>query len=245
MYIILFFIFGLLIGSFLNVVIIRIPEGKTIIYGRSSCPNCGYVLKAYDLVPVASFLLLQGKCRKCKMRISRQYPFVELVTGILFAFAYHKVGFNIRLLESLLFVSLSIAVTFTDIKYLRIPNKIVLFGILTVIPFLIYKGELLNASLGFLVGGGILFLLAIITRGGMGGGDIKLAAMQGLYLGVSNMVLTLFLAFISSGFISLFLILIRIRSRKDMIPFGPFLAIAGLVSYFYGSEILTWYFARF
>ena len=239
------FILGLLIGSFLNVVILRIPEGKTMVNDRSVCRACGYILLLADLVPVASFLLLRGKCRKCGEQISWQYPVVELLTAVLFLFAYLELGLTLNLLLALIFISLSITVTFTDLIFMRIPNKVVLFGSIVAFPFIIYNAHFYQSTLGALIGGGFLLLIAIISRGNMGGGDIKLAFMQGLYLGISNTIVMLILSFIISGVISLLLIALKIKGHKDAIPFGPFLASAGLIAFFYGSEIILWYFARF
>lgn len=239
------FLFGLITGSFLNVVIVRVPEGKSFIFSRSQCPKCGNELQLADLIPVASFLLLKGKCRDCSQKISLRYPLVEMLTAAMFLLAFFKLGVSVKLLEAYIFICLSITVAFTDLIYLRIPNKIVIFGSIAAIPFIVFSGSYIQALEGALIGGGFLFLLAILSRGNMGGGDIKLAAMQGLYIGFINIGLTLFFAFISAGVISIVLILLKIKNRKDAIPFGPFLALAGLLVYFFGSEIIQWYIGRF
>lgn len=243
----LIFIFGLVIGSFLNVCIYRLPLGQSIAYPPSHCGKCETDLKPFDLIPVITFLLLGGKCRYCSQKISCRYPFVELLTGILFVIIYLYIGFNLTLLPYLFFITLLIVISFIDIDHYRIPDKLIVFGIIIgmifhiLTPFVTY----IDALIGFFIGSGILFLLAVLSKGGMGGGDIKLAALIGLFLGWKLTLLTLFLSSLLASLIGVSLILLGKKDRKDPIPFGPFLALGALIALLYGNVLLEFYFRNF
>ena len=237
------FIFGLLIGSFLNVCIWRLPREESIILPGSHCPVCSTVLGARDLVPVLSWLFLRGKCRFCGSKISARYPAVELLTGLLFLWCALHLGWTPPLLAALIFSSFMVAITFIDLDH-----QIILDGMLMLLAAAGLALQLWTSSIGVVnmligvaVGGGLLLLLAIISRGGMGGGDVKFAAALGVWLGWPGILLGLFLGFISGGAASLLLLLTGLRGRKDFIPFGPFIAIGAWVTLLYGRKILDWY----
>ena len=257
------FILGLLIGSFLNVCIYRLPQNESIVFPPSHCMSCGNELKALDLVPVLSYFVLQGKCRFCKTSISPRYAGVEVLTGFLFLFTYYNLGLGLELLKALIFISFLVVITFIDYDHQLILDKVLLpMGIVGVLinllfeysDFIVTLGSLsfsllvnpldwLSMGIGFFVGGGLLFIIAMVSGGGMGGGDIKFAAVLGLWLGWQMNLLVLMLAFILGGIVGVLLIATRIKSRKDYIPFGPFIAISAWIVYIYGIEILQWYFS--
>lgn len=236
-------IFGLLIGSFLNVCIYRIPLGKSIFYPPSACCHCGIRLRFFDLVPVISFLFLKGKCRYCQQRISWRYPLLELLSGMVFVLIFLVMGFNSTLVPYYFLASLLIIVSFIDIDHYRIPDSIMITGFISGLIFLIIISftTFINAFWGFLIGGGFLFLTAVFSRGGMGCGDIKLGAVIGLFLGGERMVLTLFLASLLASVIGVGLIILKKKNRKDYLPFGPFLAAGALVSLLFGNRLVGVY----
>jgi len=238
------FFFGLLIGSFLNVCIWRLPREESIIRPGSHCPACSTVLGVRDLVPVLSWLFLRGKCRFCGEKISSRYPAVELLTGGLFLVTYLHYGLTPGLVAALVFSAFMVAITFIDLDH-----QIILDGMLVLLAVCGLGLQLWIGSVGWAsmligagVGGGLLLLLAILSRGGMGGGDVKFAAALGFWLGWPGILLGLFLGFVLGGFISLLLLVTRLRGRKDFIPFGPFIAIGAWIALLYGRRILDWYF---
>lgn len=237
------FILGLVIGSFLNVCIYRIPWGESLVYPSSHCGRCGTKLKTRDLVPVASFFMLKGKCRFCGEPISWRYPLVELLTGLLFAAVYGRFAWQSLLIPYLCLTALLVAMSFIDLDTYRIPDRLVLFGFLAgtafhiLAPFINY----LDALLGFVLGGGLFFLIALASRGGMGGGDIKLAALIGFFLGWRLVLVAAFLASLLAAITGIMLIVLKKKRKKDSIPFGPFLALGTLLSIFIGREIIEIY----
>ncbi|MDD4295963.1 MAG: prepilin peptidase [Ruminiclostridium sp.] len=254
---ILCFIIGTVMGSFYNVVIYRVPEKKSIVKHRSSCGSCGTVLKPVDLVPIFSYLFLRGKCRYCKQRISIQYPFVELITGLLFVLLYLKFSLSIEFLFSAYLVSILIIMFFIDLKHLIIPNGLVITALigglaLFVVRFFYTDSIIGNAPwygslLGAVIPSGFLLLVAILGyfayKGeAMGLGDVKILIPIGLFLGLELSVLALFLSMFVGGITGLILIITGIKDRKSQIPFGPFIVIGSLISILYGNEILAaWY----
>lgn len=239
----LFFLTGLIIGSFLNVCIYRVPRGESIVFPPSRCPKCGQRLKPKHLIPVVSFIMLSGKCSYCRGKISPVYPAVEITAAVLFTVLFSRFGMGLLFLKYSLFASLLIVISFIDLKTQIIPDSLIVTGLVSGLAFtLIDKNSSFLASLvGALLGSGILLLIAILSRGGMGGGDVKLMAVIGLFLGWRRVLVTLFIGFLSGGIISLFLLLTRKKGRKDAIPFGPFLSTAALVSALYGEEIIYLY----
>ncbi|RSD23315.1 prepilin peptidase [Mesobacillus subterraneus] len=243
----IFLLYGLTLGSFYNVVGLRVPEGKSIVAPRSSCPKCGHQLRAIELIPVVSYLLQRGKCRQCKVGISPVYPFFELLTGVLFAATYLLIGWNGELVIALTLISLLVIITVSDLAYMLIPDKVLLvFGVLFLIerfllPLSPWWDSLTGAAAGFL----ILLFIAIISKGGMGGGDIKLFAVIGFAVGFKMMLLSFFFATFFGAFFGIAALLLGFVKRKQAIPFGPFIAIGTLTAYFFGEKILSWYLQLF
>lgn len=234
---------GIIIGSFLNVCICRIPEGEPLVNTFSRCPNCNTRLKFYDLVPIVSFIFLKGKCKYCEKKISLQYPLVEALTGVVFLLTFLNVGLNQYLIKYLFIFSLLIVVTFIDIKYHIIPNKLMLVLFIWVLgwQFIAPEISLYQAVLGSIIGGGLFFLVAIVSGGGMGGGDIKLMFSAGFLLGTTHTTLVIFLASLIGGVFGGALLAIGIKKRKDPIPFGPFLSLAIFLASLWGEEIINTY----
>ena len=239
----LFFIYGIVFGSFFNVVGLRVPKKQSIVSPPSHCTNCKRKLGVLDLIPVFSYLLLKGKCRGCGSKISPVYPFMEFVTGGLFALSFYMLGFSVELIVALLFVSLLVIITVSDIAYMIIPNKVllpfavVLFGLRLVIPLEIWWDSILGAVVGFL----ILYLIAVVSKGGMGGGDIKLFFVIGLVLGTTNTLVTLFLAALIGSIAGMIILKRSGQGRKTPVAFGPSIALAAVIAYFWGADFVGWY----
>ncbi|OZM57865.1 prepilin peptidase [Lottiidibacillus patelloidae] len=241
------FILGLLIGSFLNVVGLRVPLGKSIVKPRSACTTCKRTLTATDLIPVISFLFFGGKCKTCGEKISIMYPTVELLTGLLYAYAAYSIGIEWELLAAFLLISLGMVIIVTDISYMLIPNKILLFFAIVIIPIRVLSPltPWWDAIVGAIVGFVLLYFVAVVSKGGMGGGDVKLFAVLGLFLGLKGVLLTFFLStFIGAVFGIIGLISGKIK-RKQAIPFGPYIIVASLIAYFFGEQMIMWYIEQF
>lgn len=245
MFALIILIIGLLIGSFLNVVIYRLPRRESIAFPPSHCPHCRHKLAWYDLLPVISFISLKGKCRYCKQQISFIYPLVEVVTGIMFLSIYLFLPSTgmVFLVYLLIMTSVFITIFFTDFKYGIIPFQVVMVGVLTTVSYLLYSfsfftitSHLLSSLSAF---ASFLFLFLITKGRGMGFGDVVLALLMGLFLGFPNIVFALYIAFLTGACISLILVLLGSkRFRHDTIPFGPFLVIGTFITVFYGNSIL-------
>jgi len=235
---------GVLLGSFYNVAARRLPVGESPVYPPSHCPACGARLAARDLVPLLSYLWLRGRCRHCRARISPLYPVGELTTGLLFAWVYHATGLGPELPVGLFLVSVLVIASLGDVWHRLIPNRLVLVvlagGILSrwLVPL---PGGFWYALTGMLPGLVMLGLAALLSKGGMGGGDVKLAAACGLFLGWQGALVAVFLASVLGTVVGLGLILARVIGRKDPVPYGPFLAGGFLLAYLYGSRIIGWY----
>lgn len=236
-------LFGLVIGSFLNVVALRVPEGVSITKPRSRCPSCRMTLRPRDLIPVASFIMLGGRCRYCRMSITPFYPLTEVGTALLFVLAYHQLGISPELLIALPLLSILVVITHIDLRLQLIPDKITFPGMIyfVLIRTFYRLDPWWDYILGFFIAGGLLWLIAILSRGGMGGGDIKLMAMTGLAIGWKWALLAFFIATLVGGLVGAALLLSRRVGRKDAIPFGPFLAIGITLAYLWGDAIWSWY----
>ncbi|ABB16081.1 prepilin peptidase [Carboxydothermus hydrogenoformans] len=243
MEVLIIFLFGLIIGSFLNVVIYRLPRGQSILYPPSTCPNCGQRLKPWHLIPVLSFLLQKGRCAYCGGKISFKYPLVELITAFIFSVVHLKFGLSLLTLKYLLFFIFLIPLFFLDLENFLLPDKLTYPLFLAGVLINLITRELSWKSLifGVITGFGLLFLLALISRGGMGGGDIKLAAGLGAFLGFPLILETLFLAFFFGGLTGIILLLTKKKARGDMVPFGPFLIGAAFITVLWGEKIIKWY----
>ena len=249
---ILLFLTGLLLGSFFNVCIYRIPREESIVFPASHCTSCNRQLTWTELLPVFSWLALGGKCRTCKSRISIQYPLVELITGLLFFLLYWKFDINGTLLSSLILTSILIIATGIDLEHQIIPNGLVLIGviagvILTVTGMSVHWKD---ALIGMLVGGGTFLVVAILSvwilkKEGMGGGDVKLMGMIGLFLGWKLTALSILLSIYAGGLIGGLLLLLKVKKRGDAIPYGPFIAVGTMIAIFFGNELIAWYLNTF
>lgn len=243
------FVLGLMIGSFLNVCIYRLPREESIVFPASHCPHCQKQVRPYDNIPLLSFVLLRGRCRSCRASISWRYPLIELLHALGYLFILRHFGLTLQAVVYALFFSSMVVVTFIDLSHMIVPDVITLPGMVlgllaasTILP----PGPV-NALVGLFLGGGLFYLIgilgeAVLKREAMGGGDIKLIAMIGAFLGWQGMLLTIFLGALSGSLAGIFLIMVRGRGRSEMIPFGPFLALGAMVALFWGSEILDWYF---
>jgi len=247
--ILLILIYGLIIGSFLNVCIYRIPRGESIAWPGSHCPKCNHSLKWYDNIPVISYLMLRGKCRYCRTDISAQYPLVEALNALIYIIVYVRLGFGADFIFYSLMSSVLLAVAFIDLKEMIIPDSLVLCVLvlsvihksvnyfLFSIPF-----DLTGSILGLLVAGGLFLAIVLISRGGMGGGDVTLIGALGFALGVKYILLNIYVSFILGGIISVFLLAAKIRTRKNPIPFGPFIVLGFFITVLWGQVIINWYF---
>ncbi len=238
------FVLGLMLGSFLNVCICRLPEHKSIVTPASACPNCKKPIAFYDNIPVLSYLILNGHCRYCSEPISWQYPAVELTTGLLFLGLTYKLGLSVQTLMQALLVCALVVLSVIDLQHQIIPDKITLPGIVLGLGLAVLSllpVNWLQSLLGLFVGGGILYAAAVLSSGGMGGGDIKLIALIGVFLGWQKVLLTIFAGVLLGSVVGVALIVLRGKGRKDKIPFGPFLAVGALISIFWGGKIINWY----
>ncbi|MCL5289975.1 MAG: prepilin peptidase [Eubacteriales bacterium] len=238
----LVFFTGAAVGSFLNVCICRMPAGGSIVYPPSHCPACRHILNFRNLIPVFSYVFLKGRCRYCGCKISSQYPLVELITGLLFVMSAAKYGVTLSTLRAILLISVVIPAAAIDLKYKIIPDKINLAGVVLGIPLIFESKEVFfSSAIGFFAGGGLLFLIAVASRGGMGGGDIKLAAVIGLLLGWKQLLLALFLAFLVGSAAGLTMTIFKVVRLKEPVPFGPYLALGALAAAMEGDRIIKWY----
>lgn len=246
-HLIILFILGAAVGSFLNVVAYRFPRGESFISPPSSCPSCGKRLQAVDLVPVLSYIFLRGSCRRCKARISVRYFFVEVITGLIFVVVPLFKGLNMEAAFYLFFLCLLLTVSLVDLEFHRIPNVFLMTGLVGGIILRVLNPASRNleawsdAGLGMLAGGGIMLVIYILGRGGMGAGDLKLMIVVGFFLGLQGTVLSLLAGFIMGGIFGLIMLILRKMSRKEMVPFGPFLSLGAAIMVFYGEQILSWY----
>jgi leader peptidase (prepilin peptidase) / N-methyltransferase len=245
-------VFGLVIGSFLNVCIYRVPRELSIVSPPSSCPNCKTPIKPWDNIPVISYLILAGKCRKCGEKISLRYPAVELLNGLLYAAIVFQFGVGWQLLVLFAFVSAMVVITFIDIDFQIIPDVITLPGMIIGLatayflfpdPFAKYSVlGFVNSLVGLLAGGVSFYLIALLSRGGMGGGDVKMMAMVGAFTGWKGVFLTTLVGSLAGSLFGIALMVLKGKGRKTKVPFGPFLALGSLVTLFLGRMILDWYF---
>lgn len=244
-------VLGLLVGSFLNVVIWRVPRDESIVHPRSRCPRCGNQLRTVDNLPVLSWLFLRGKCHFCGEPISARYPLVELLTGVLFGVTAAKFGFDWALPAFLVLVAGLIALSGIDLDHKRLPIKVLYPVLFAVAALLVLAaaatgewGDLARAAAGGVIGFVVLLLIHLIAPRGMAFGDVRLAGLIGValgWLGLGYVAVGLFLAFLTSSVIGLLLIAVKLATRKSKIPFGPFLAFGCLLAVFVGGPILDWY----
>jgi leader peptidase (prepilin peptidase)/N-methyltransferase len=245
-------IFGLVVGSFLNVVIARVPQGRSLLRPGSACPRCGTPIAWYDNIPVVSFLVLRGRCRACGTAISWRYPLVEAVTAGLFAAAGFAFGPTLDGVVGAALLAALLAITVIDLDHQIIPDVISLPGIVAGFLANLATGRVswVESLVGALVGGGLFIAIAVVGswwagQEAMGGGDIKLAAMLGAFLGWKVLAISVFLSTVVGGILSAVFMTVGIRGRKDPIPFGPFLAVGGAAGLFWGERMVRWYLSVF
>jgi len=259
------FVYGAVVGSFLNVLIWRMPRDESIVRPGSHCPNCDTLLRAWDLVPLFSFLIQRCRCRYCKSPVSWRYFTVELLTAVYFAVLYYVYSYDLLTFVSYaLFGAALIAIFFIDLDHWIIPDQLSLFGILIGIghevvglalrregyeafripfPGLENGLPILQSLVGMVVSGGIFLAIAILSyyvfkKEGLGGGDVKLAAAIGANLALSEALLSFFLAVALGSIIGVGLIAIGKKTRKDYVPFGPMMVAGALIAIFYGAELI-------
>jgi leader peptidase (prepilin peptidase) / N-methyltransferase len=263
------FLFGLVIGSFLNVCILRIPADKSIVLPASSCTKCGKEIAPYDNIPVLSWVFLGGKCRNCKTKISAMYPAVEFLTGILFLGCYFIFGLTVDALKWAVFAALLVVLTITDLRERILPDKVNFFGLGAGLLFSFFTKSLdgtalwlagrwfdfpppqialsfADAALGALAGSGLLWIVAegyfrIRGREGMGLGDVKMMAAVGAFLGLKRTMMTVFLGSLLGSVVGIFLIAVSKKGRDYELPFGTFLGAGALLVVFFGTPALHWY----
>jgi leader peptidase (prepilin peptidase)/N-methyltransferase len=241
-------IFGAMVGSFLNVCIFRLPNEESIIWPGSHCPHCKNAIKFYDNIPLVSYFLLRGRCRYCKGSISLQYPLVEGITALSSLFLIIKFGPSLSYLVYFAFVSALIVITVIDLYHQIIPDVISLpgIGMGLLVSLIIPQITFSNSLTGVLLGGGSLFSVAtlyqwLFKREGMGGGDVKLLAMIGAFLGWKAVILTILLSSLIGSVTGITIMVLKGKNFKYAIPFGPFLSLGAVISLFYGENIINWY----
>ncbi len=241
------FVFGLIIGSFSNVCIYRIPRNESLIRPGSHCPQCHKPIQHYDNIPIISYLVLQGKCRYCGQKIPIKYPLVELLTGVMYLTLYLFYGFQPITFIYMVLCSVLIIISFIDLKERIIPDvlSIPFIAVGFIFSFFLKNISPANSLLGILTGGGSLLLIAVagtylFKKESMGGGDVKLAAMIGAFLGWQLTLLSLFLGFFLGSLIGI-VILIKNKGKGEIVPFGPFIAMGTIISILWGENIINWY----
>ena len=241
------FVLGSVLGSFYNVVGLRVPLNQSIVKPRSHCSSCDRTLTAIDMVPVISYLGLRGKCRSCGAKVSPIYPVIELVTGLLFMLAFYHFGFTAEFFVGLTFLSLLVIIIISDITYMIIPDKVLLFfaPLLIVERLFIPRDPWWDMIIGAVFGFILLLLIAILSKGGMGGGDIKLFFVIGLVLGFKLTLVTFMLASFLGAFYGVFGMILGKYKKRQPIPFGPFIAMGAILAYFYGNDLVHWYVSMF
>ena len=244
---IIIFVIGLVIGSFSNVCIYRLPRNESLIRPGSHCPQCNTPIKYYDNIPIISYLILKGKCRYCDKKIPIKYPLVELLTGIIYLALYLFYGFQPITFIYMVLCSVLIIITFIDLKERIIPDVLsipfIIVGFLT--SFFLRNLTPVESILGILAGGGSLLIIAFVgaylfKKEAMGGGDVKLAAMIGAFLGWQLTLLSLFLGFFLGSLVGI-AVLIKNKRQSDIVPFGPFIAMGTIIAIFWGQNIINWY----
>lgn len=241
---VLAFIIGTALGSFTNVVIYRLPRRQSLVAPGSRCPHCQTPIRALDNIPLVSFVWLRGRCRSCRAPISRRYPLVEGLSGALAAVLWWRAAPAaawVELAAGVLFALALVAVFFIDLDHQIVPNVITYPGAVLGLLLAIPQDRLFPALLAAAGAGGAFFLIAVASRGGMGGGDVKLAAMMGAFLSYPGIAVALFIAFGVGALAGVLLIMTGKRSRKDPIPFGPSLAVGGIAALLAAEPIVRWY----
>lgn len=240
------FIFGLILGSFLNVCIYRIPRNESLLYPSSHCPSCGAHIRWFDNIPILSYIILKGTCRNCRARISIRYLIVEFFSAVALVLLYERFSFSFLFLKYAIFSYALFVIAFIDIEHLIVPDKIVLpliaLGILFSLPH-----HILGAVIGA-VGGFVLFVLIAVMgkilfkKEALGGGDIKLIAACGAFLGMPGVIITIFLSALLGSIFGVYFIIFKKGKASSQVPYAPFISAAAFLYIFYGEMIVRWYF---
>lgn len=246
-YSITFFIFGLVLGSFYNVVGLRVPNNNFLSSDRSYCPNCKKQLSALELIPVFSFFIQKGRCRGCAHKISVIYPLIELLTGAGFLMSYLSFGLTLDMLIALVTVSLAVIVIVSDLTYFLIPNKILLFflPVMIILRLLRPLDPWWSAPIGAIIGFGLIFVVILLSRGGMGAGDMKYFFVLGYVFGIAGVLLIFLLSTFYGTLVNIVLLMLGKVTRKSKVPFGPYISMAALTVLFFGDVIIDWYLSFF
>ena len=242
------FILGTILGSFSNVLIFRIPRKESVVRPWSHCPECLKPIAPWDNIPLVSFLLLRGHCRQCGAPISLRYPLVEGVSGVIYVLLFARYGWQAAFFVYAAFASALVVIAAIDLKHYIIPHAITYPGITVglVGSVLVLPVPFKSAALGAAIGVGFLYVVAVVSllllrREGMGGGDIALAGMIGAFLGWQALLVALMVAMVTGSAVGIVLVTLGKRGRRDLVPFGPFLAFGALATLLYGDLILAWY----
>lgn len=241
-----YFIIGIVIGSFLNVCIYRLPLGKSIVTPPSSCGSCGHRLGFMDMIPVLSYFMLGGKCRYCGQPYSIRYALVELLTGLLFMSCGLYYYYGVSMVLAWIFIACLVIQTFVDFDHQIILDEVLLFMVPTGLVYAYYNlPNMWDALYGAGLAGGLMLIIFYASRGGMGAGDVKLSFVLGIWLGLKAAIVCLGLAFILGGIIGVLLLATGAKSRKDPIPFGPFLCLGAYISFLFSPYLIYWYWSLF
>lgn len=244
-YIIITFIYGIVVGSFLNVCILRIPEGKSIVTERSHCMKCGYQLKWYDMFPVFSYLFLRGKCRKCGDKISIQYPIIEAANGFLWMISLYVYGMSVDMILTSFLLSALLVLSVIDFRTYEIPFGINVFiAVLGAIRLIIHRDIWYEYVIGFFVVSTVLLILLLVSKGrAIGGGDVKLMAAAGLFLGWKLILLSFILGCAYGSVIHI--IRMKVSGEGKVLAMGPYLSMGMLTAIICGEKIISWYMSYF
>ncbi len=255
-FIVITFLVGLCFGSFLNVIVYRLPEKKSIVSPPSKCPSCDTRLGLVELTPIIGYIILLGRCRHCKTTINIRYPLIELAVGFIFAFSVYYFGLTVNAFFYLVLIYLLFAIALIDLKYRIVPNTLVAAGLIAAFIFyipalinlvlelpgwIVVERDLPDAAAGFLVGGGIMLIILLVSRGGMGAGDMKLMAMIGLFVGLRGAAVVMLLGFFMGAIVGVTYMALGKLTRKDALPFAPYLSLAAIFQVLWGESIWYWY----
>jgi leader peptidase (prepilin peptidase)/N-methyltransferase len=235
------FALGALLGSFANVLIYRLPREESIVWPGSRCPACQSPIRAWDNIPIVSFFALRGRCRSCGAAISPRYPLVEALTGLLVAVVWTVVEGGVGRAAATVFVFLLVVITFIDLDHQLILDRVSLPGIVVGLGFAALQSRFVPAFASAAGAAALIMTIVVVSRGGMGGGDIKLAALMGAFLGWPGIAVGVFAGVMIGGVFGIGLLATGRRGRKDAIPFGPALAAGAVVALFWGGAIARWY----
>jgi len=243
MYYVLYILFGLAVGSFLNVCIDRLPRHESLFHPPSHCDGCGRRLRRRDLIPVVSYILLRGRCRDCGSHLTLRVPLVEVATAALFTLLGWYYGPGAAMGLAWFFAALLLVIFVTDLEQQIIPNVIVYpaIALAFLVPWLTGSHDLISALIGASVGAGLLLPIAFFFPNGMGMGDVKLAALMGVLVGFPMIFVALLLGIVLGGLTAVFLLVTKRRGRKEALPLAPFLIVGLALAAFWGEPILRWY----